>query len=102
MANVRVCGGWKEDNFERVKSGIRFAQVHEELVQAIKDAEEGLLHLKRSRLLSEADTLLPSTNIFAEEEKLEPIDPADVEPEPLEEKCYPVGSTCRFRYKDGR
>jgi hypothetical protein len=46
--------------------------------------------------------LLPSTNIFAEEEKVEPIDSADVEPEPLEEKCYSVGSTCRFRYKDGR
>ncbi|XP_045824342.1 zinc finger CCCH domain-containing protein 18-like [Trifolium pratense] len=78
-------------------------EVHEELVQSIKDAEEGLLHLKRSRLLSEADTLLPSTNIFAEqEEKVEPIDPADVEPEPLQEKCYSVGSICRFRYKDGR
>lgn len=77
-------------------------EVHEELVQAIKDAEEGLLHLKRARLLSEADTVLHSTDIFAEEEKVEPLDPADVEPEPLEEKSFSVGSKCRFRYKDGR
>lgn len=77
-------------------------QVHEELVQAIKDAEEGLLHLKRSRLLFEADAVLRSTNIFAEEEKVEPLDPADVEPEPLEGKSFSVGSKCRFRYKDGR
>lgn len=78
------------------------SQVHEELVQAIKDAEEGLLHLKRSRLLFEADAVLRSTNIFAEEEKVEPLDPADVEPEPLEGKSFSVGSKCRFRYKDGR
>ncbi|CAI8596640.1 unnamed protein product [Vicia faba] len=77
-------------------------EVHEELVQAIKDAEEGLLHLKRSRLLSEVDALPHSTNIFAEEEKVEPLDPADVELEPLGEKCFSVGSKCRFRYKDGR
>lgn len=77
-------------------------QVHEELVQAIKDAEEGLFHLKRARLLQEADSVLHNTNIFAEEEKVEPLDPTDVEPEPLEEKCYSVGSKCRFRNKDGR
>ncbi|XP_004513890.1 zinc finger CCCH domain-containing protein 22 [Cicer arietinum] len=74
--------------------------VHEELVQVIKDAEEGLLHLKRARLLSEADTVLHSTNIFSEE-KVEPLDPADVEPDPPEEKCFSVGSKCRFRYKNG-
>lgn len=76
------------------------SQVHEELVQVIKDAEEGLLHLKRARLLSEADTVLHSTNIFSEE-KVEPLDPADVEPDPPEEKCFSVGSKCRFRYKNG-
>ncbi|TKY46945.1 Zinc finger CCCH domain-containing protein 18 [Spatholobus suberectus] len=76
--------------------------VHEELVQAIKDAEEGLLHLKHARLLQEADSVLRNADIFTEEEKVEPLDPTDVEPEPLEEKCYSVGSKCRFRYKDGR
>lgn len=78
------------------------SQVHEELVQAIKDAEEGLLHLKRARLLQEADSVLHNTNIFTEEEKVEPLDSTDVEPEPLEDKCYSVGSKCRFRHKDGR
>ncbi|KAL5178016.1 Zinc finger CCCH domain-containing protein 18 [Glycine soja] len=75
--------------------------VHEELVQAIKDAEEGLLHLKRARLLQEADSVLHNTNIFTEE-KVDPLDPTYVEPEPLEDKCYSVGSKCRFRHKDGR
>jgi len=78
------------------------SQVHEELVQAIKDAEEGLFHLKRARLLQEADAVLHNTNIFAEEEKVELLDPTDVEPEPLEEKCHSVGSKCRFRHIDGR
>lgn len=40
--------------------------------------------------------------MFTEEEKVEPLDPTYVEPELLEEKCYSVGSKCRFRYKDGR
>lgn len=78
------------------------SQVHEELVQAIKDAEEGLLHLKRARLIQEADSVLRSTDLFTEEEKVEPLDPTNVEPEPLEENSYSVGSKCRFRYKDGR
>ncbi|CAJ1964049.1 unnamed protein product [Sphenostylis stenocarpa] len=76
--------------------------VHQELVQAIKDAEEGLFHLKRARLLQEADAVLHNTNIFTEGEKVELLDPTDVEPEPLEENCHSVGSKCRFRYKDGR
>ncbi|KAL2322708.1 hypothetical protein Fmac_027087 [Flemingia macrophylla] len=76
--------------------------VHVELVQAIKDAEEGLFHLKRARLLQEADLVLHNTNVFTEEEKVELLDPTFVEPEPLEEKCYSVGSKCRFPHKDGR
>ncbi|XP_059460121.1 zinc finger CCCH domain-containing protein 22 [Corylus avellana] len=76
--------------------------VHEELVQAIKDAEEGLFHLKRARLLQEADSVLFGSNDTAEDVKVEPLDPADVELEPLEEQSYSVGSKCRFRHSDGR
>ncbi|KAJ7960824.1 zinc finger CCCH domain-containing protein 18 [Quillaja saponaria] len=76
--------------------------VHEELVQAIKDAEEGLLHLKRSRLLHEADLVLHGSTNFADDEKVELLDPTAVEPEPLQEQCYSVGSKCRFRHTDGR
>ncbi|KAI4307962.1 hypothetical protein L6164_031086 [Bauhinia variegata] len=75
---------------------------HEELVQAIKDSEEGLFHLKRARLLREADAVLHTTNIFAEEDKVEPLDPTDAEPELLEEQSYSLGSKCRFRHTDGR
>lgn len=66
---------------------------------AIRDAEEGLFHLKRSRLLQEADSLL-----FTECPKdvaVEPLDPTNVEAEPLQEKNYSVGSKCRFRHTDG-
>ncbi|KAM7459609.1 hypothetical protein LguiA_036603 [Lonicera macranthoides] len=77
--------------------------VHEDLVQAIKDAEEGLFHLKRARLLQEADLALQSTNDnTAEDVKAEPIDPTEVEAEPLEDQSYSVGSKCRFRHIDGR
>ncbi|XP_054819435.1 zinc finger CCCH domain-containing protein 18-like [Prosopis cineraria] len=76
--------------------------VHEELVQAIKDAEEGLLHLKRTRLLHEADSVLSRSNLSTPTEKVEPFEPTDVEPDPLEEQHYSVGSKCRFRHTDGR
>jgi len=46
--------------------------------------------------------VLCKTDIFTEEGNVELLDPTDVEPEPLEDKCYSVGSKCRFRYKDGR
>lgn len=78
-------------------------KVHEELVQAIKDAEEGLLHLKRSRLLREADSVLRGRDSNATEDvKVEPLDPTDVEAEPLEDQSFIVGSKCRFRHTDGR
>ncbi|ESW18515.1 hypothetical protein PHAVU_006G047900 [Phaseolus vulgaris] len=83
-------------------TNLELLAVHEELVQAIKDAEEGLFHLKRARLLQEADAILHNTNIFAEDEKVEFLDPTDVEPELLEEKCHSVGSKCRFRHINGR
>lgn len=63
-------------------------KVRDELVQAIKDAEEGLFHLKRARLLREADSALKGSS-----------SPEDVKVEPL---CYSRGSKCRFRHTDGR
>ncbi|PON73187.1 Zinc finger, CCCH-type domain containing protein [Parasponia andersonii] len=76
--------------------------VYEELVQAIKDAEEGLLHLKRARLLGEADSALQASCHTDHEAKVEPLDPTDVEPETLEDQNYNIGSKCRFRHTDGR
>ncbi|KAE8682544.1 Zinc finger CCCH domain-containing protein 18 [Hibiscus syriacus] len=69
--------------------------VHGELVEVIKETEEGLLNLKRARLLREADLALDVSNqSVIEDVKAEPLDP--------EEKSYQVGSKCRFRYSDGR
>ncbi|KAL8504287.1 hypothetical protein ACS0TY_022866 [Phlomoides rotata] len=62
--------------------------VRDELVQSIKDAEEGLFQLKRARLLREVDSALKG-----------PLSPDDVKVEPL---CYSTGSKCRFRHTDGR
>uniref|UniRef100_A0A5B7BG77 Putative zinc finger CCCH domain-containing protein 18 n=1 Tax=Davidia involucrata TaxID=16924 RepID=A0A5B7BG77_DAVIN len=76
--------------------------VHDELVQAIKDAEEGLLHLKRARLLRDADSALQVSKYADEDVKVEPLDPTDVEEEPLKDQSYSVGSKCRFRHTDGR
>ncbi|MBA0866990.1 hypothetical protein Goshw_026274 [Gossypium schwendimanii] len=78
--------------------------VHEELVEVIKETEEGLLNLKRARLLREADSALNVSNQAAVEEvKAEALDPDDVEVEPLkEDRSYQVGSNCRFRHSDGR
>lgn len=84
-------------------SHLMFVKVHEELIAAIRDAEEGLLHLKRARLLLEADSVLQVSKSTIEDVKVEPLDPTDdVEPEPLEEQGFVVGSKCRFRHTDGR
>lgn len=79
-------------------------EVHEELLAAIKDAEEGLLHLKRSRLVKQIDEIFPNqeSTSQAPEVAVEPLDPDDVEPEPLEPQEFSIGSKCRFRHKDGR
>ncbi|KAL7001761.1 hypothetical protein U1Q18_002909 [Sarracenia purpurea var. burkii] len=76
--------------------------VYEELVQVIKDTEEGLLGLKRARLLREADSVLKGSNYIVEDVKEESLDPTQVKAEPLEDQSYYVGSKCRFRYADGR
>ncbi|CAL5350364.1 unnamed protein product [Camellia sinensis] len=76
--------------------------VYEELVQAIKDAEQWLLQLKRARLLREVDSVLDSSKYVADDVKVEPLDPTQVEAEPLADLSYSVGSKCRFRHTDGR
>lgn len=81
---------------------VSLTQVYEELVQAVKEAEEGLFHLKRARLLREADSILQDSKYIAEDVKAEPLDSAEVEAEPLEDEGYRVGSKCRFRHTDGR
>lgn len=87
------------------------SQVYEELVQGIKDAEEGIFHLKRARLLREVDSALHGSGHTYEDVKPEPLGSTlhvsvytdkDVKPEPLEEHNYSVGSKCRFRHTDGR
>ncbi|EES07665.1 zinc finger CCCH domain-containing protein 18 [Sorghum bicolor] len=79
-------------------------EVHEELLAAIKDAEEGLLHLKRCRLLKQVDEIFPDEASISQspEVAIEPLDPDDVEPEPLEPHDFSVGSKCRFRHNNGR
>lgn len=75
--------------------GFVFLKVHEELVCAIKEAEEGLLHLKRARLLQEADIVLHGLNHDAGV-KAEHLNELEPEKKDLDE------SKCRFRHTDGR
>ncbi|KAJ6806712.1 zinc finger CCCH domain-containing protein 18 [Iris pallida] len=93
-----------DDALASDSSNTELLSVREELIQAIRDAEEALFHLKRSRLLKEADAILlkqESGSMF-EDVKVEPLDPRQVEPEPLDSEYYSVGSKCRFRHTDGR
>lgn len=76
--------------------------VHAELVQSIQDAEEGLLHLKRTRLMRECDSVLQGSRSPVDVVELETVDAADVEAESLADESFAVGSKCRFRYTDGR
>lgn len=94
-------------------------QIQQELVSSIRDAEEGLLYLKRARLLSEIDSSVQSVSSHVDA-KVEPIYLAevegsklsheDIEAEPLdatdevetsEKPGFFVGSKCRFRHTDG-
>ncbi|XP_057810386.1 zinc finger CCCH domain-containing protein 18 [Salvia miltiorrhiza] len=82
-------------------SNAELISVHDELVEAIKDAEEGLFQLKRARLIREADSALKGL-VSTGDVKVEPLEPTDVEPEPLVDQTYSIGSKCRFRHTDGR
>ncbi|KAK9077872.1 hypothetical protein SSX86_006210 [Deinandra increscens subsp. villosa] len=96
-------------------------EVHAELVQAIKDAEESLFVLKRARLLQEVDMSLQMAKDGSNGMNQDSLDSKDVEVEPLKEsedvnqdpldprqaevesiKEFSVGSKCRFRHSDGR
>ncbi|XP_015884205.1 zinc finger CCCH domain-containing protein 22 [Ziziphus jujuba] len=87
-------------------------EIYEELVQGIKDAEEGLFLLKRARLLREVDATLDGSGHTDEDVKPEPLQPEPLEPEPLqpeplepeplEDPNYSIGSKCRFLHTDGR
>jgi hypothetical protein len=73
-------------------------QIREELLEAVKGAEESLLHLKRARLLREVDAMAQPQEPPAEVEAAnaeELFQTADVVP-------FPVNSKCRFRHSDGR
>ncbi|XP_056690637.1 uncharacterized protein [Spinacia oleracea] len=97
-------------------------QVQDELVSSIKDAEEGLFHLKRARLLREVDSAvqdsiyshkdaavelinpakLGGSQLPCEDLEVEPLDSTNVEAEILGDPSYFIGSKCRFRHTDGR
>lgn len=80
-----------------------FLKVLEELQVAIKDAEDGLLHLKRSRLLKEADAIFNQELESLEEDvKVESLDSKQSLLETSESDIYSAGSKCKFRHSDGR
>ncbi|KAK1276328.1 Zinc finger CCCH domain-containing protein 18 [Acorus gramineus] len=81
-------------------SNAELLSVHEELLLGIRDAEEGLLHLKRSRLLSEADEILARQ--ASEKSATRGVETEPIDPEPLRSEGYVVGSKCRFRHTNGR
>ncbi|KAG8381952.1 hypothetical protein BUALT_Bualt05G0026100 [Buddleja alternifolia] len=90
-----------DDALSSDPSNSELLSVHVELVQSIKDAEEGLFQLKRARLLREADYVLQGS-LSSDDVKVEALDPTVVEPELLVDQSYSIGSKCRFRHTDGR
>ncbi|CAA6671021.1 unnamed protein product [Spirodela intermedia] len=85
-------------------SNAELLSVREELIASIRDAEDGLLHLKRSRLLRVVDEIAfaqGSESLF-EDPKSDPLDPTEDVTRSRESEFFSVGSKCRFRYSDGR
>lgn len=73
-------------------------QIREELHQAVKGAEESLLHLKRARLLREVEALAQP-----QKEEVEVLAQPQEEPvETVSAEAFAVSSKCRFRHSDGR
>ncbi|XP_023734638.1 zinc finger CCCH domain-containing protein 18 [Lactuca sativa] len=83
-------------------------EVHAELLQAIKDAEEGLFVLKRARLLQEVDILQKTKegdkglNQNPVDSKHKEVEADDTNQSKEVEVEYSIGSKCRFRHSDGR
>ncbi|RAL50497.1 hypothetical protein DM860_016964 [Cuscuta australis] len=96
-------------------SNLELISVQEELIQSVKEVEEGLLHLKQARLLREVDASMQCSKSFSEDAVVESLDTKDAvalsdvgqqdlndEVELLVDQKYSIGSKCRFRFTDGR
>ncbi|GAB2286593.1 hypothetical protein Dimus_020989 [Dionaea muscipula] len=81
-------------------NNLELLAVHDELVAAITDAEEGLLNLRHARCLQSTDSAMQFSK-SNEDVEVESLDAADVEGL-VDEQSYFVGSKCRFRHTDGR
>lgn len=81
-------------------------KVREELLMAVKGAEESLFQLKRARLLREVDVMVQQSN---QQSELQPAEAAS-RSSPLNSEADPegalqlfqAGSKCRFWHTDGR
>eukprot|EP00249_Psilotum_nudum_P017515 c26365_g1_i1 orf=400-1947(-) len=78
-----------------------FLSVREELLAAIKVAEDSLLQLKRARLLREVDALSGSSSIGSELIKTKPNVTEDSTIQ-SQKSTFVVGSKCCFRFSNGR
>ncbi len=85
-------------------------KVREELLGAVKGAEESLLQLKRARLFREVEAM---ADLREADGSSDPSEAADVSFQPATSPCpvdtdaatphpFVVGGKCRFRHSDGR